>query len=231
MEHYVTLFDSLFLPQGLALHKSMERYAGIYTLWVLCMDDDVHEVLCKLNLPNIRLLQLSKLETPELLAIKPSRSKGEYCWTLTPFAPRFVFENSPVVQRVTYLDADMWFRAPPKNIFKEFESSKKHVLITECAYSVEYDQTITAGKFAVQFMIFNRGGSEIVRKWWEEKCLEWCYARYEDGKFGDQKYLDEWESLFDDDVYVLEDNNLIVAPWNATRFPHGGQYVSCTQKS
>ena len=28
MEHFVTLFDSLFLPQGLALHMSMERHAG-----------------------------------------------------------------------------------------------------------------------------------------------------------------------------------------------------------
>jgi hypothetical protein len=34
MEHYVTLFDSLFLPQGLALHMSMERHAGVYTLWI-----------------------------------------------------------------------------------------------------------------------------------------------------------------------------------------------------
>ena len=47
MEHYVTLFDSLFLPQGLALHMSMERHAGNYTLWILCIDDAVHDVLTK----------------------------------------------------------------------------------------------------------------------------------------------------------------------------------------
>ena len=69
MEHYVTLFDSLFLPQGLALHMSMERYIKNYTLWVLCVDDQAHEVLTKLNLPNVRLLQLSKLETAELLSV------------------------------------------------------------------------------------------------------------------------------------------------------------------
>ena len=85
MEHYVTLFDSLFLPQGLALHASMERHAAPYTLWVLCIDDAAHEVLTSLRLPNLKLLALSQLETPELLAIKPGRSRGEYCWTLTPF--------------------------------------------------------------------------------------------------------------------------------------------------
>ena len=92
MEHYVTIFDSLFLPQGLALHMSMERHVKNYNLWVICVDDDAHKVLANLQLPNVRLLQISKLETQELLNIKPGRTKAEYCWTLTPFAPKFVFE-------------------------------------------------------------------------------------------------------------------------------------------
>ena len=62
MEHYVTLFDSLFLPQGLALHMSMERHAGEYTLWILCVDDESFDVLGRINLPNVRLLQISSLE-------------------------------------------------------------------------------------------------------------------------------------------------------------------------
>ena len=92
MEHYVTLFDSLFLPQGLALHMSMEKNAGDYTLWVLCVDDETYDVLTTIGLPNVRLLQLSCLELDELKMIKGNRTLREYCWTLTPFAPRFVFE-------------------------------------------------------------------------------------------------------------------------------------------
>lgn len=221
MEHFVTLFDSLFLPQGLALHMSMERHAGKYTLWILCMDDEAYDVLFKLDLPNVRLLQLSKLETPELLAVKPDRSKGEYCWTLTPFTPRFVFEADAGVPRVTYLDADMWFRKNPEPIFREFEASGKDVLITDHAYSPEYDQSATSGQYCVQFMTFSRDGGEAVRKWWEEKCIEWCFARFEDGKFGDQKYLDDWPIRFADSVHVLTNKELMLAPWNATRFPYG----------
>lgn len=221
MEHYVTLFDSLFLPQGLALHVSMERYVGNYTLWILCVDDEAHEVLSKLDLPNVRLLQLSKLETPELLAVKPGRSKGEYCWTLTPFAPKFVFEADAGVHRVTYLDADLWFRKNPEPIFREFDAAGKHVLITDHAYAPEYDQSATSGQYCVQFMTFTRDGGELVRKWWEEKCIEWCFARFEDGKFGDQKYLDDWLTRFADFVHVLSNKELILAPWNSTRFPYG----------
>lgn len=225
MEHYVTLFDSLFLPQGLALHMSMERHVKSYTLWILCVNDEAHTVLTKLQLPNVRLLQLSKLETEELLRVKPTRSKGEYCWTLTPFAPRFVFETDPEVERVTYLDADLWFCKHPKPIFDEFDASGKQVLITDHAYAPEYDQSATSGQYCVQFMTFTRHGGEVVRKLWEEQCIEWCYARFEDGKFGDQKYLDDWPVLFSEQVHVLRDKELALAPWNATRFPYGNAVV------
>lgn len=221
MEHYVTLFDSLFLPQGLALHMSMERHVKEYTLWILCVDDEAHEVLKKLQLPNVCLLQLSKLETEELLRVKPTRSKGEYCWTLTPFAPRFVFEADSAVERVTYLDADLWFRKHPAPIFREFENSGKHVLITDHNYAPEHDQSATSGQYCVQFMTFAREGGEVVRKWWENRCIEWCYARYENDKYGDQKYLDDWPEMFAQSVHVLENNELLLAPWNATRFPYG----------
>ena len=222
MEHYVTLFDSLFLPQGLALHASMQRHADSYTLWVLCMDNTAYEVLQRLMLPNVRLLQLEQLETDALKRVKIGRSRVEYCWTLTPFTPRFVFDADPTVTRVTYVDADMWLRKSPTRIFQELEVSEKLVLITDHGYAPEYDQSATSGQYCVQFMTFCREGSEIVRKWWEERCIEWCYGRIEDGKFGDQKYLDDWTERFPDKVHVLQHQEWMLAPWNSIRFPYNG---------
>lgn len=222
MEHYVTLFDSLFLPQGLALHASMERHAGNFTLWILCVDDTAYEVLNRLALASTRLLQLDKVETSELKQVREERSRGEYCWTLTPFAPRFVFESDPEVERVTYLDADMWLRKSPTPIFRELDTSGKSVLITDHGYAPEYDQTATSGQFCVQFMTFHRERGEGVRKWWEERCIEWCYARSEDGKFGDQKYLDDWPERFADEVHIVQHHEWMLAPWNSIRFPYGG---------
>lgn len=221
MEHFVTLFDSKFLPQGLELHKSMERHVPDFVLWIICVDDKAFEALGKLLLPRTRLLQLTKIETTELLSVKSARTIGEYCWTVTPFAPRFVFEAEEAVERVTYIDADLWFRKDPAAIFDEFESSGKSVLITDHAYAPEYDQAATSGQFCVQFMIFKREESEVVRQWWEDRCIEWCYARFEDEKFGDQKYLDDWPTRFASFVHVLRDKELLLAPWNVTRFPIG----------
>jgi len=220
MEHFVTLFDLLFLPQGLVLHRSMERHAGNYTLWILCMDDEVHEILSLMKLPNVQLLQLSLVETKELKRVKPERTVGEYCWTVTPFAPKFVFKADISVKKVTYLDADLWFRKSPAPIFQEFNKSGKDVLITDHAYSPEYDLSEKSGQYCVQFTTFTREGGETVRKWWEERCIEWCFARFENGKFGDQKYLDDWPERFPEQVHVLSNQGWTLAPWNANRFPY-----------
>jgi hypothetical protein len=224
MEHYVTLFDSLFLPQGLALHHSLERWGRLYTLWILCLDDVSYDVLSRLRPENVRLLRVGEVETPELLRVKPGRTRAEYCWTLTPFAPRFVFDAAPEITRVTYVDADLWLLRNPAPIFEELDESGKHVLITRHAYAPEYDKSSTSGRFCVQFMAFSREG-EGVRKWWEERCIEWCFAKPEDGKFGDQKYLDDWPERFAEQVHVLQHQEWVLAPWNATRFPYGDALV------
>ena len=220
MEHFVTLFDSTFLPQALALHASMQRHVPSYRLWALCVDELAHELMTRLALPNCTPLRLSALETPALLAVKPQRGRGEYCWTLTPFAPRFVFEADSTVQRVTYLDADLWFRKNPAPVFAELEAAGAAVLITEHSYAPEYDQSAESGQYCVQFMVFERDRGEPVRQWWEDRCIEWCYARFEDGKFGDQKYLDDWPERFPGLVHVLSQHQFAQAPWNATRYPY-----------
>jgi hypothetical protein len=216
VEHYVTLFDNNFLPLGLCLHQSLQRHGGAFVLWILCMDEAVERNLRMLALPGVQLIPLAEAETEALRAVKPSRSRGEYCWTITPFTPDFVFARDPSVRRVTYLDADLFFFAAPTPLFAELDASGKDVLITEHAFAPQYDMTSLSGRFCVQFVTFQRtpAATEVLR-WWQERCLEWCYARFEDGKFGDQKYLDHWPAMFGGSVHIYSDPDQTLAPWNA----------------
>lgn len=204
---------------------SMERHVRAYILWILCVDDETYEVLGRLDLPNLRRLKLSDLETPELLEVKPKRTIAEYCWTLTPFAPKFVFEADSTIERVTYIDSDLWFLKHPKPIFDEFEISGKQVLITEHAYAPEYDQSAKSGQYCVQYMTFTRNGGEFVRKWWEDRCIEWCFAYFEDGRFGDQKYLEKFIEYFEHKVHVLKQKHLIIAPWNCAHYNYSSAVI------
>ena len=218
-EHFITLFDRNFLPAGLCLHRSLMEQAPAFCLWVICMDQVVEARLRDLALPYVRLIPLHEIETEVLRAVKHDRTTAEYCWTMTPFAPEFVMSREAGVERVTYIDADLFFFGPPSLLLEELERSGSDVLITEHAYAPEYDQSATHGKYCVQFITFrNTPGGRAVLRWWRERCVEWCFARHEDGKFGDQKYLDDWPTRFPGKVHVLARKDRTLAPWNIAWF-------------
>jgi hypothetical protein len=219
IEHFCTLFDHKFLPMGMSLHQSLMTHAKFFHLWIICMDELVEEQLKLLALPQVSLIPLQAIETPELLAVKAKRSRGEYCWTMTPFTFTAVFNRQPDIERVTYLDADLYFFRNPQILLNEFDESGRDVLITEHGYAPEYDQTLFAGRFCVQFLTVknNENGLNII-SWWQKKCLEWCYGKLEDGKFGDQKYLDTCIVLFFDKIWISQQKENILAPWNINCF-------------
>jgi hypothetical protein len=218
VEHFCTLFDRHYLPLGMALHQSLLTQAQSFHLWILCMDEEVEQQLQQLDLPQVTLIPLKALETSELLSVKTERSPGEYCWTLTPFIFQGVFDRDPNIQQVTYLDADLFFFDDPRVLLRELPDHK-HVLITDHAYAPEYDKSSLSGKFCVQFLTFKRTESAYkVMKWWQDRCLEWCFNRYEDGKFGDQKYLDCWPEKFQEEVYIIQQTDKTLAPWNINFF-------------
>jgi len=72
----------------------------------------------------------------------------------------------------------------------------------------------------VQFLTMNRDTSNSVRKKWQEQCLEWCFAFIDEGRFGDQKYLDLWPEHYPHLVNVARRRSAFLGPWNATRFPY-----------
>ena len=218
IEHFCTLFDKNYLPLGMALHQSLLIHAQPFHLWILCMDEQVEQQLKQLNLTYVTLIPLREIETPELLSAKAERSRGEYCWTLTPFTFEAVFNRDIAISQVTYLDADLFFFDDPQILLNELPADKD-VLITDHAYAPEYDQSEISGRFCVQFLTFKRSQKAFeVMHWWQERCLEWCFNRVEDGKFGDQKYLDSWLQLFGESVYIVRQTNKTLAPWNTNFF-------------
>lgn len=215
MYNFCTLFDSNYLSRGLALYESLENVCDDFHLYIFAFDQRAANVLNKLALPHATIIGLKDFEDDELLKVKPTRSVAEYCWTSTSSTILYVLEKFKT-ESCTYLDADMYFYSSPKSIFDEMGDAS--VLITEHRYTPRYDKSKQSGKYCVQFVTFknDENGLEALR-WWRDRCLEWCYARMEDGKFGDQMYLDDWTERFKG-VHVMEHPGGGLAAWNIQQY-------------
>lgn len=215
MLNFCTLFDSHYLSRGLAMHRSLKQHCPDFHLYIFPFDDASFDMLTKLKLDDVTLVRMSEFETEDLLHIKPSRTRGEYCWTCTPSIIYHCL-NAFNLPDCTYVDADLFFYSNPRVLLDELGTGS--VLITEHRYTPEYDQSETSGIYCVQFITFkNDKNGMTVLTWWRDRCLEWCYNRLEDGKFGDQKYLDDWTQRFDG-VHVLNHLGGGVAPWNVQQY-------------
>jgi len=182
---------------------------------VVAFDNDTYEYLLKTCLPNLTPISLREFEDEKLLAIKPSRSIAEYCWTCTPSIILYCIEKYQLPS-CTYVDADMIFYDNPLILIQEMINES--ILITEHRYTRDYDVSATHGKYCVQFMYFKNDEHGLTAlRWWRDRCLEWCFAYLEDGRFGDQLYLNDWPERFPG-VHVLQNPGGGLAPWNIQQY-------------
>ena len=216
MLYFCTLFDAGYLDRGLANYQSLIETGCDFHLYVFAFDDAALNVLKKMNLPKMTVVSLQEFEDEALLQVKPTRSRGEYCWTCTGSTIRYVLQHYETPHCI-YIDADLWFYSNPKVLIEEMPEGA-NVLITEHRYTPQYNKSKESGIYCVQFMYFDATENGLhILNWWRDRCLEWCYNRLEDGKFGDQKYLDDWTRRFKG-VHVLKNPGGGMAPWNIQQY-------------
>ena len=213
--NFCTLFDSVYLSKGLALYNSLKEHCKSFHLYIFAFDDKCFDILNSLSLENTTVISLSEFEDDELLKIKPTRSRVEYCWTLTSSTILYVIHTYKV-DHCTYVDSDLYFFSSPQTVFDEMGDNS--ILITPHHYTLKYDQSLKSGIYCVQFMVFKNDERGLTAlNWWRNACIDWCFNRVEGSKFGDQKYLDDWPERFAG-VYVSENLGVGVAPWNMQQY-------------
>lgn len=215
MLNFCTLFNTTYLSRGLAMYQSLEKHSAKFHLYIVAFDDHCFDLLNRLGLESATIINLKQFENERLLAVKKDRTAGEYCWTCASSSIKYCIETFNL-DHCTYVDADLLFFKDPSVLIEEM--GEKSVLITEHRFSPRYMQGMDNGKYCVQFMTFRNtwGGMEVLN-WWVDACITWCYDRIEDGKFGDQKYLDDWTTRFST-IHVLQHLGGGVAPWNVQQY-------------
>jgi hypothetical protein len=232
MRWYCTYCDRNYLVRLLALVSSLTRHeTKSFTLYVICLDELTRVLLDHLALPGVVTVPLHDLERGDrqLLTCRSDRSPMEYYWTMTPTVILRLLEWYPHIDALTYLDADLCFFSNPDQMFAEYPDAP--AVIHEHRFAQKYKILEQYGRFNVGLMIFRRSKIAInILNWWRSRCIEWCHAHLEAGKFGDQLYLEHWPIDYPG-VGVLGHPGAGVAPWNQndylfTKSPEGKALVN-----
>lgn len=227
MRHYCTLFDRNYLSRGLALHSSLIRQAGDSRLFILCLDAPSHSALSELALPQVELISAGALEDwdPDLRAARANRNAVEFYFTCKPVLLRYVLAKFRSIDRLTYLDSDLYFFSDPGLVEREFAHSA--VTLTPHRFPAHVAYMKRSGEFNAGWVGVS-GSAEGRRflEWWRARCIEWCRVIFEETRFGDQKYLDQVPGLFRD-VASISHPGVNAAPWNidGLRIAVGGNGV------
>ncbi len=203
----------------LSLYKAMDKFK----VYILCADDKSYEFLKKINFEKVVLVTIFELNREDLLQLRATRKLNQYCWTLKPGFIKYIFTLDDSIQRVTYIDSDLFFYQNPNIIFEN--QSFASVLLSRGEiflpmYSKEFNHTMQTltGNYNSGFISFKKdiNGLACVN-WWDKMCVESCTSNPEDNKFGDQKYLDDMPFLFNN-VYEITTEGINIGHWNCLKY-------------
>lgn len=219
---FCVILSKYRLYQGITLYRSLAYNYRNFKMFILCVDDESYEICSKLHLENVVLLKAEDLKNKKFAALKQSRRLNEYCWTLKPFFLKHVMKEYNFVKHIVYLDADICFFNDPSPIFNSQRDYS--ILLSEHDF-LEKDKGVAqvCGKYNSGLIVFKRcEASMSALKWWSEKCMEWCSDSLEEGRFGDQKYLDLMPRLFSG-VRSITTPGVNIAPWNEEKYKFHNQ--------
>lgn len=216
---FCVILSKYRIYQGIALYRSIEYNYKNFKVFILCIDEETYQLCKELNLSKAILLRDKDLKDERLIVAKEERRLNEYCWTLKPFFLEYVLDKYPSIENAVYLDADICFFSDPSPIFEDNKSY--------CIQLSEHDfQEPNAsvekvcGKYNSGFIVFKNCKTSLdALIWWQDKCIEWCKDGVDEGRFGDQKYIELFPILYDG-VYPIITPGVNIAPWNESKYQY-----------
>lgn len=214
-----TIFDKNYIPRASVMIASLEKHTinNLSKIFIFALDQEVSNYFS--NRKNIEIININDLEDefPELLNAKNNRKYVEYIFTLSPFMPLYIFNKFKYINRITTLDADLYFFDNPKKILDNLNNNI--IGITKHDFDLQQQFMEVYGKYNVSFQSFPRTDEGIsCLKMWANDCLDYCGDYLDKNeRFADQKYLDKWITMYNN-IIVFDTPSIGLAPWNVKKF-------------
>ena len=213
--YFITLLDKNYISRASVMIETLFYFKqeSKHEIFILCLDDETEVYFS--NKENIHIINLFTLESnfAELKSAKQNRTYVEYIFTLSPFLPLYIFKNFKDINRITSIDADLYFLNDPFNIINNLGSD--FIGITAHNFIESNMHLEIYGKYNVSFQSFPCNIITInCLKSWAKSCIDYCSDTLDDkGRYADQKYLDEWPNIYNN-IKIFPSPNIGLAPWN-----------------
>ena len=110
------------------------------------------------------------------------------------------------------MDADLYFFRSPESLIDS--SDEVNVVVVAHNYPERFKYLQIYGEFNVGWLQFSRTKTGLeALKWWADACLASTNSKLSSQVYGDQKYLDEFESRFSG-IAIRRNLGENLAPWN-----------------
>ena len=219
---FATLFDSNYTPRATVFYNSLSAVMGnndTWSLFILALDQGAEQSFGEV--PNTTVIPLDALVSyfPELAGARSNRNYVEFIFTLSPYLPLYILQNYPHVDRITTMDADLYFMHSPKSVLAALGKDK--IGITPHSFAPEFRYLEKFGKYNVSFQSFpaTPSGMQCLREWASD-CLENCSDDKGGEVYADQKYLDKWPTQYPE-VLSFPVGIVGLAPWNLSHLAKG----------
>jgi hypothetical protein len=213
MTNIATVVSKYYIDRILSLINSLSKFD--ITLHILCYDTEIYNYL-KNNIHNqIKLYHLEEIYKFDN-DLKKKIYELELINQVVSSRPVFIkyLNEKKNLHTLFLIDADTYFFSDPIKIIDE----AKNYSIAFCRHNFVRKKEELEKKYGIYnagFIYFNldRNGKEFLNRW-SNLCKEWCLFKAEDGKFSDQKYLETLYFEMSNNIKIINNPGVNLAPWN-----------------
>ncbi|MFI5335313.1 MAG: glycosyltransferase [Opitutales bacterium] len=214
MRNFCTVVDQTCLASFRALHRSLMPDADDYDHTALCLDAATEQSLRGQALPHVRLLPLAELTARHraLAAAESDRTPQEFRLTCKSWLLHHLLAGGEEGTLLTYIDSSLFFFGPCARVYAEIGNAS--IAIAPRRRSAHLRHLEGQGSFSAGWIsLRNDHTGRACAARWARQCAEWCFRFPEADRFAEQKYLDDWPTIFPG-VVQIGHPGFMVAPWN-----------------
>ena len=212
-QNFAIAISKYYVSRCLVLIESIIKYD--VNIFILCFDVEA-EKLIKQNVNSKKIIIVNYKEIlnfdKSLKKINRSRKLIDKIVTSRPIFLKYI-NNKFKSKDIFLLDSDIYFFSNPRLLLKYTEKSS--VAYSEHNFSRnEIELNKDYGEFNGGFVYirFDKNGKKFLLSW-SKLCKKWCEFDSKNGKFSDQKYLENLSKKINN-LKILKRSEINLAPWN-----------------